>query len=653
MHHDRKILRIDLTSEKVSTEPLPDEWRRKFIGGEGINDYLLFQHFLKADINCDPTGPENVLIMGLGPLGATGYGPGSKMKWTFKSPLTNAFGDGSSGGFLGANMRWSGYDHVVITGKARHPVYLWINDDNVELRDARNIWGKDTLQTDDMVREDTGDEKTAIACIGIGGENGVRYAPIINSRNRSGAKVGGGCVMGSKNLKAIAVRGTKPLGIHDKAAFFEACDALTAVLNQHPQQVTDFIRHGTHLAISLLDKNGWLSFRNSQGWQLPGDRLTKLNHKWYANNIKVAEEACSPGCVIGCGGLCVVKGNESPSSAEYAGAYERLEFTALGCFGAACDIADMPAVTYLWHLCNVYDIDAMEIGVTSGFLMELWQRGIITPEDTLEWFGEPVALEWGNYKAVEKIILSVAHQNNKIGEMLKYGMYKAGETIGRLKNMDVIRFAPYGKFGVGHIEDMRNSMSWATGFAVSSRGCDHLKAYCTPDRYFSEELSMMYFGRPESADPVTLTLKGAGTAAAEWRQALANCLGVCSFVINRSFPVPGEVLSRAFYAVTGMKLSPEELTAAGRRTVNLEKAFNSRLGYDRKDDRLCERWTKEERDADPGKGWKGEDFLPHTLDEYYEWNGWDKKTSRQRRVTLEELEMPEIADALEKDGVLA
>ncbi|MFQ5825830.1 MAG: aldehyde ferredoxin oxidoreductase N-terminal domain-containing protein, partial [Dehalococcoidia bacterium] len=222
------ILKVDLTTQRVSREPLSPELRRRFLGGHGVNTWLFWEHFLEVDPRIDPLSPDNVLIAGVGPLGATGYGGGTKMKWTFKSPAYDMFGDSVCGGNFGAQLRWAGYDHLVITGRADRPVYIWIDDDVVEIRDAAHLWGKDVDEADDLIKEELGDEGLETALVGRAGENLTAFASIIASRHRAAGRTGGGCVMGSKNLKGVAVRGTKGLDIHDPQGFFQALDALIA-----------------------------------------------------------------------------------------------------------------------------------------------------------------------------------------------------------------------------------------------------------------------------------------------------------------------------------------------------------------------------------------------------------------------------------------
>lgn len=654
MHGRGQILKIDLTTEKISKEPIPQEWMRKFVGGEGINSWMLWQHFLRVDPKIDPLSADNVLITGLGPLGGTGYGAGTKMKWTFKSPAYNLFGDSASGGTFGSQLRWAGYDHIAITGRSKHPVYLWIHDDSVEIRDARRLMGKDTPEADDLIKEELGDGEIDTACIGRAGENLVSYACIAVSRHRVAGRTGAGCVMGSKNLKALAARGTKGIPIHDPKAFFVAVDALIAAANKNLRWLEGWKLFGTLLATGHYQRTGVNAYRNNQFSMLPEEKYQRLSHRAYRDDIAVSILSCSPGCYSGCTGKWKIKGNESPAAHKYAGATgDKPEYAAVGGFGVVSDLPDMPAVAYLANLCTHYGMDIIEVGGICGFLMELWQRGIIDAKDTEEWFGEPVSLEWGNLEAVEKILQSIALQNNKLGDLLKGGLYKAAQRIEEMKNAPALKYALYGKGGASFMEDVRHTPGWAINMAVASRGADHLKGIGTLDKLNRPDISMLYFGRPDAAEPFKPTLKGANSALAENRTALLNSLGVCiSMVSADPITFPPALFAQALNAATGMNYTGEDLLKSGERVVNLEKAFNSRLGCRREDDKLCERWLKEEIKQGPGKGMKAGDYFEGLKDEYYQWHGWDPKTSLQTRKKLEELDMRDIAEVLEKEGAV-
>ena len=649
MNEQRLMLRVNLSDESVSKEPLAEEYRRKYIGGEGINAHFLWKHFLTVDPKIDPLSPDNVLIAGIGPLAGTGLGAGSKMKFTYKSPAYNIYGDTSCGGRFGAQLRWSGYDHIIITGKAKRPVYLWINDDRVEIRDASHLWGKDTHKTEATVREELGDEAAAIVCIGQAGENLVRIASIIADGHRAGARGGGGCVFGSKNLKAIVARGTKGLDIHDAEALFRVIDDFGAAFDKNMRTRERYMKWGTLGIVRINHIWGFNAYRNMQGYIMPDEGVDKIDHRWYIKNIATRTLACSPGCAFGCGGWYHIKGHESAAARRYAGEWStKPEYGTANPFGTACDVRDMPAVGHFNKMCNQYGMDTMEIGMSIALLMELWQRGIITAADTADWYGAPLSLDWGNVEAVEKIIDAIGLQQNRLGDMLRGGVYQAALSIGELKGMDLLKYANYGKGGATHEGPARGLATMGIACALAPIGAHHLKGMGV-----SPGTSVMYFGKPDAANIFGGNLKGAGHAVAENFMALCNSLGVCSFLTKDPDVIPLELLSAALEAVSGLRLTAEELYIAAQRVANIEKAFNSRLGLRREHDVLCERWTNEPIMEGKGEGVKASSYLEAAKDEYYEYRGWDKATSLQTREKLAELDMIDVADVLEKENAIS
>ena len=649
------ILHVDLTTGKVRHEPVPLGLRQRFIGGEGINSWLLWDHFLKVDPMADPLGPDNVLIAGMGPLGATPYGAGSKMKWTFKSPLTGMFGDSVCGGFFGPQLRWAGYDHLVITGRAEHPVYLSIKDDRVEIRDARHLWGKGIREADSLIRQEVGEE-VEVAAIGQAGENLVRFASIIASRHRAAGRAGGGCVMGSKNLKAIAALGTRGVSIYDPKAFFQAVDQLYAALERVGRNRDGWKMFGTLLITGHYQKVGVNAFRNDQASSLPEEKYQKLGHRWFLEHLAKGPLSCSPGCSTGCSSYYKVTGNESPAAAKYAGEVGRKpEYLGVASFGIVTDLADMTAVGHLSELCDHYGMDITETGALCGLLLELWQRGIITADDTREWWGEPVSLDWGNYQAVERIIHSIPATSSRLGGLLREGVRRAAQQIGEEKGVDALRYALYGKGGAAFTETLRHRPGWMVNMAVPSRGADHLKGQLTMDPASRKELAQRYFGKPEAGEEfLSPSYKGALSALAENHMAAINSLGVCTMMVGAD-PVryPLGMFAEAIHAATGLRLTPEEMAQAGERIVNLEKSFNTRLGFRREHDTVCYRWLKEEIKEGLGKGWKAEDYLEQAKDEYYQFHGWDRATSLPTRAKLAELGLEDVAAVLAKEGALA
>lgn len=651
MYLENSILRVDLSTQRVEKEPVPPRVRRLYLGGEGINDWLLWQHFLKADPHCDPLSPDNVLIAGLGLLGGTGFGAGSKMKWTFKSPAYNTFGDSVCGGFFGSMLRWAGYDHLVITGKASQPVYLWINDDRVELREAGHLRGKDAVDTHHSLKRELGGA-VETACIGPAAENGVTFGSILASGQRISGRTGAGTVMASKNLKAVAVHGTRGVKVYDPEGWMGSIAAFKAAFHKVPPRIMSGLKkYGTLLVTGFYQRLGVNAYRNNQASTLPEEKYRRLSHRYYEENMAKTAFSCSPGCLIGCGSGYQLR--DGAAGEEISREGHKPEYVVIAGFGVMSDIDDLAKVAHLGEMCRRYGMDAAETGACLALLCELWQRGIITGEDTRKWTGGPLNLDWGNYGAAQKVVHSLGLQNNELGRLMRGGVYQAAVQLEEIKGVPVRPYALYGKGGSPFIEEVRHTPSWALNMAVSSRGACHLKAHGTLDKINRQDLSRYYFGDPEGAQPLSTRLKGASSAVAENHTALINCLGLCHFM--NFFDViayPLALFSDALYSLTGIRLSPEELLMAGERTVNLEKAFNARLGYRREDDRLCHRWMEEEIKDGPGKGWKAKDYLEQLKDEYYAWHGWDQATSLPTGTKLAELGMEDIAEVLRKEGAL-
>ncbi len=649
------ILRVDLTSEKVICEPIPSEVIKKFLGGQGINDWLLWEHFLRVDPKIDALSPENVLIVGLGPLGGTTFGMGSKTKFTFKGPAYNMFADSVAGGAFGPMLRWAGYDHLVITGRAKKLVYLYIHNDRVELRDATRLSGMGTRETNQAIKKELEDKEVETACIGPPGENLVAFASIITSGWRAAGRCGGGAVMGSKNLKAIAVKGTKGIRASDPEAFFQFSKEMIGHINTLPV-VENFKDGGTLTAVELYDTIGSNPWKYFRGIVNPAHIRDKLTAKTYSSLFKESPLSCSPGCFTACSALHRIRGHETPLASRYKGNGEKPEYLAVATVGSLCAIADYAAINHFYMTSNDHALDFLEVGNVCAFLMDLWERGIITDGDIEELMGESVSFEWGNAEALEKVMESIVFQRNQLGKIFKGGVYKGAKRLEELKGVPVLKYCAYGKGGAVLNEEPRPFCAWMTNYAVSSRGCCHMRAVTMVDKMGLTEVSKALVGRPDAGKRFVPDLKGALSAVSEHIGATHNCMGVCILVacfdpIN----LPPGSYAEAYTAITGVPITPDDIYLAGRRASNLEKAFNSRLGYTRQDDTVCELWLKEPL-QDPGPtpgGIKGEDYLDHTLTEYYMWQGWDPITGLQKRETLELLELQEVADVLAEEGLLA
>jgi len=483
----------------------------------------------------------------------------------------------------------------------------------------------------------------------------VTYTSITVSRYRSAGRTGAGCVFGSKNLKAIAAKGTKGISVYDRRAFYKAMDAMLVALYQNPLGGGPFgreriMKYGTLSIIVPFNDYGWNSFRNSQRGQSPD--IDKLSGDWYLDHMQQRFISCSPSCAAACQDWHYIKGNESPLAERYIGEHgQRPEYGTVNAFAINCDIPDLPAAAHLTEMCNEYSLDAMETGFTISFLMELWQRGIVTEQDMVEWTGEPLSPEWGDCEVVEKLLGIIARQSNQLGKILSGGGYQAAKRIEKLKGVPVLQYANYGKGGSPQGESMRSRPDLSFAAAVSTIGGHHLKGIG-----LDKESSTHYLGKPDAGDSWSYTLKGAAQALSEAFTSMYNSLGVCRFgggARKNILSFPPELYTPALYALTGMEITPEELYTAGERTVNLQKAFNSRLGLRREDDSVCHRWMNEPATDGPGKGMKMADFLESAKDEYYEYHGWDKATSLQKREKLEELGLEDVIKVLESEGALA
>lgn len=653
MYGRGSILRVDLSTEKIRKEPISSELRRMYLGGEGINAKLLWDHFLNADPHASPLSPQNMIAVGMGLLGATGLGLGSKTKWTFKSPLTHIYGDTSSGGFFGCQLRWAGYDHLVITGKAKRPVYLVIIDDIVEIRNAQGMWGKSVQETDDMIKCELGETGFETACIGQAGENLVPYASIVASRERVAGRCGGGCVLGSKNLKAIAALGTKGISVKDPTRFLRIIRRVSEALFKDPEARLHWKKYGTLGLVKSMYKSGYVSYRNSQTVMPPKEVLEKTNEDWYVKNLQTRNFIpCSPGCASACGNWCEIRGNHTEASIKYRSEHGvRPEYGNWASFAGGCSIEDMSAVVHLTTKCNEYGMDTFEVGMGVAFLMELWERGIITERDINAWAGEPLSFEWGNWETVDKVIDMVALKKNTLGEILANGVYGAALRIEKLKSVSVREYANYGKGGATHEQTVRGWPEMAMGMAVSPIGAHHTKGLGV-----GAKTAEVFLGDGEAAKSLKAAKKGAAHAVAETLACIANSLGICWFLFGgrRWDPtvLPLQLIADAVSALTGEEYTEADLLACGERLANLAKAFNSRIGLRREDDTFCHRWLREPQVEGAAKGWKAEDYIEMLKDEYYEYRGWDKKTSLPTKRKLEALEMNDVSDKLKSENAL-
>jgi aldehyde:ferredoxin oxidoreductase len=545
--------------------------------------------------------------------------------------MTGGVGSANSCGHFAPELKFAGYDHIVFQGRSRRPVYLWINDDQVEILDASHIWGRTTWQTDDLIKEDLGNEEIQIACIGPAGENLVRSACIITNRARSASRCGLGAVMGSKNLKAVAVRGSDSIEVAYPERFMEAVDKAWEKLKASGAANKELNPH-------RFNKAGIMPVRNFQDAYMSPDKLDKLMPQVYEENCEIRRLGYFA-CPIHCSRLYKVRGG------QYAGLVsEGLHANDLLNWVGRFDLdLDDPAVMIKLHaLCNEYGLDQDNASCSIAWAFECYQRGIFTQKDT-----DGLKLEWGDYQVVAELLRKVAYREG-LGDLLAEGSKRASQIVG--KGSD--GFAIHVK-GQDSMEPMRTSKGWALGCGVSTRGGTHTRgaAFIEMTGDIPLEICEKIWG-VQVEGPLSYENKAKLVVYYERLQAVLDSLGVCLFSSNYNGPdlLGPDDLAELYSAATGIEMDEDGLMRMGERIHNIEKAFNIlHAGFSRRDDDPPQRLMDEPVESGPMKGERlDREKWDQMLDEYYELHGWDKETGWQTRKCLEDLDLQKVADHLEK-----
>lgn len=628
-----KILKIDLENEKISQEPLPSEWREKYIGGAGMGAYLLYN---LVPPGTTPDSPKNVVIVATGPLNGTIIPSSGRLSVTTLSPVTGIFADSNAGGNFAPELKFAGYDLLIIGGIAKRPLYLWINDDEVELRDARHLWGKTTWEADDMIKQELGDWRIKTALVGPAAQKGILFGCLVINKYRAAGKTGTGSVLARKNLLGIAVRGRKGIAIHDPSAFETICDKITNDIKTSAGFLS-YSARGTLGLADLYQETGRLIVKNRQETSLPEEIYKNISSDNFLKNYKVRDVACF-NCPLRCSHWFEVK------EGRYAGEKgEKPELVALVAGGTLLGNYDLGAICHYQNECNRYGIDMMECGNTLALAFEAYQRGLISTKDT-----DGIPLEWGNLDAIEKIFQKVADFEG-FGRVLGLGVKRTAEAIGGDAPNFAIQVKGYGM----SLVDVRNAPHWGLAFATASRGGDHLKSLPYIMVYQPEVLRELFAGHPPEGMFSLMEIEGKGIMVSWYENYMAvlDSLGLCKLEYKMGWVNPKDI-ALALSCATGISFDFTKLIEAGERICNVEKAFNARLGLRRKDDTLPIRMLTEPVKTGPRKGQHMGSILPGMLDEYYGARGWNKETSLPTRPKLESLGLGEIADELGKRGCL-
>ena len=636
---NRKIAYIDLSTGEVEVKPIPLEVRKKYLGGRGLDAYLLYNHTQKG---CDPLGPGNALIISGGILTATCASATARTHIMAKSPLTGLLGSANMGGFFAPEMAWAGFHHLVITGKAESPVYLFIHNNTVEIRDAGHLWGRMTTDTQWAIREELGDEEVKSCVIGPAGENLVRYANVMTGIKNAAGRTGMGCVMGSKNLKAVAARGTLDIKIARPVEALEYnkrfIDQITSAKVNQTQGTL-----GTPFIWGATNSWGGLRTRNFQ-----------YNQCEYADDIEperldeIATETIGPHHMTGCFGCQVhCRAQYKIPSGPYAGKYdEGPEYTSQGAFGALPDCTNAVTVLTGNHLVNQYGVDNLEIGSIIAWAMELREKGILTDKQT-----DGLDLRFGNDEAVLEMLHRICLRKGWLGDTLADGGIPAAEKIGNNAFDYLIQVK-----GMNNLHsDERGTPALALNIATASRGSDHLRSRPAIDLYhLPEPVLRKIYGNPVPYDgPLSSEHTSYDGKAWQvfWQEncyMAVDCLGICKYhTVFLGATLPNfEDWPKVLYLNTGLELTPTDIWTIAERCNMIERLFNLREGLTRSDlkkgDTLNHRYFDEPclRGAPDVVGRKiDREKFKQMIDEFYTHKGLDEngvpKPETLQRLGLE------------------
>ena len=598
----RKILRVDLSKGTCKSEPLNMEWAQQYLGQRG----LATKYFVEeVDPKVDPLSPANKMIMSTGPLTGTPASTGGRYSVITKGALTGAIACSNSGGYFGAELKFAGWDMVIFEGKSPKPVYLSIEDDKVELRDAAHLWGKTVWQTEEIIKQSHQDPQMRVSSIGRAGENGVMYACIVNDLHRAAGRSGVGTVMGSKNLKAVAVRGTRGAGaIKNPKAFMQAAAAAKKVLADNAVTGQGLPKFGTQVLMNVINEMGALPTRNHRDVQFEDARKISAEamHEKRPTDGKahlVTNAACF-GCTIACGRISKIDETHFSvvNKPQYWGASGGLEYEAAWALGAANGVGDLEALQYANLICNEDGFDPITFGATVAAAMELYDMGILTKQQ--------IGLEapFGSAQALVAL-----------AEMLV-----KGEGFGKELALGSARLcAKYGKpelsMGVKQQEfpayDSRGIQGMGLAYATSNRGACHLRGYTVA----SEVL-----GIPVKTDPLVTEGKADLVKAFQDATSVFDSAGVCVFT---TFAWTLADLQPQLDAACDGDWTMEKLALVGERIWNMERMFNNAAGFTAKDDDLPPRLKTEPAKTGPAKGLVS--GIDKMRPEYYKARGWNSE----------------------------
>ncbi len=579
----KKLLRINLTEKTVRTEEIPEKLIKLYLGGRGLGTYYFVKE-VSPDV--DEFSPENKLIFATGPLTGTPAPTGGRYMVVTKGPLTGTIASSNSGGNFGAEVKHAGYDMLIIEGKAEKPVYIAINDDSVEIKSAEHLWGKNTHETTDALIEEFGEKRAKVACIGPAGEKLVRFACVINDKHRAAGRTGVGAVMGSKNLKAIIVKGSKKLP--------KLSDFMTVIKNKVEMLRKDAItgeglpKLGTKVLDSIINQNGLYPTKNFQFGTF--DKTHEINGEALIEKGYLIKTAACYACPIGCGRV-----TKLPSGLEGEGP----EYETGWAFGADCGVGDLNAIIQANFLCNELGLDTISAGTTIAAAMELYEKGYIKKEE----LKNGPELLFGSSEAIVYYTEAIGLRKG-FGDKLAEGSFRLASSYGHpeismsVKKQELPAYDPRGAQGHG------------LEYATSNRGGCHVRGYM---------ISPEILGVPEKLDTQQIEGKAQWVKIFQDLTAVIDASGLCLFT---SFALGADDYRELLNSATGFNYTTDELMKVGERIWNLERHFNYKAGIGPETDTLPERLLKEPLPDGPQKGAVVQ--LDKLLPEYYKVRGWNE-----------------------------
>jgi aldehyde:ferredoxin oxidoreductase len=623
-----KILRVDLSTNSIEIEEFTEDFYELYPGGKALAGFILLN---EMSPHTDPFAPENVLVIANGLLTGAPISTATRYVVSARSPLTMGYGESEAGGFWGPELKMAGFEAIVVKGHAPEPVYLWIQEGEAEIRPAGHLWGRLTAEVQESIRAELSDDKIRVLQIGPAGENLVRFAGITNDLRHFNGRNGMGAVMGSKNLRAVAVRGRRRYQTmaHDPDTLMKLGRKLAKGVRESPLS-WDLQQRGTPGIVEPLNVSGILPTRNFR--QGAFENVDEIKWEAYEKELLIARRSCYA-CAVRCKREVAVGGKTS--------VYGGPEYETLASFGPNCGVSDLQVIAKANEMCNSYMLDSISTGATIAFAMECFEHGLIGLDDT-----DGLDLHFGNAEAMLTMIDWIATRKG-LGNLLAEGVMRASESIGsdahffalHVKGQELPMHDPRGKYNVG------------MGYAISEIGADHLVVAHDPTLANPDSTPF------KNARSLGITISQPARSLSDEKMkhffileqltSLEKVIGYCFFgPAPRSYIHPDEVLL-SINAATGWNLSMEEALMIGERATNLARVFNAREGFSRKDDVLPERlYQGLENGALQGEAMPRDEFKK-ALTILYGLKGWDLETGNPTRERLEDLSLDWAADLLE------